>query len=63
MKSPNNAKFKTAFRPFVNMAIYKILEFLDNIDPNIRKTSLNILGLLITYYPFEIQPIKTGRRK
>jgi len=54
------SKFKTAFRPFVNMAIYKILEFLDNIDPNIRKTSLNILGLLITYYPFEIHPIKNS---
>ena len=54
------SKFKTPFKPFVNIAIYKILEFLDNNDANIRKTSLNILGLLISFYPNEIEPIKNS---
>jgi hypothetical protein len=52
------SKFKNAFKPFVNIAIYKILEFIDNNDIIIRKTSLNILGLLISFYPNEIEPIK-----
>ena len=52
------SKFKIPFRPFINEAIYKILEFLDNPDSNIRKASLNILGLLISFYPNEIEPIK-----
>ena len=52
------SKFKIPFRPFVNEAIYKVLEFLDNADANIRKASLNILGLLISFYPNEIKPIK-----
>ena len=34
------------------------MEFLDNNDANIRKASLNILGLLISFYPNEIEPIK-----
>jgi hypothetical protein len=54
------SKFKTPFKPYVNIAIYKILEFLDNNDANIRKASLNILGLLISFYPNEIQPIKNS---
>ena len=54
------SNFKNLFRPFVNIAIYKILEFLDNDDVNIRKTSLNILGLLITYYPNDVEPIKNS---
>jgi hypothetical protein len=53
-------KFKDAFKPFVNIAIYKILEFIDNNDTVIRKTSLNILGLLISFYPNEIEPIKNS---
>ena len=53
-------KFKMPFKPFVNIAIYKILDFLDNNDANIRKASLNILGLLISFYPNEIQPIKNS---
>ena len=53
------SKFKIPFRPFINEAIYKILEFLDNYDSNIRKASLNILGLLISFYPNEIEPIKS----
>jgi hypothetical protein len=52
------SKFKIPFRPLINMAIYTILEFLDNPDANIRKASLNILGLLISFYPEEIGPIK-----
>ena len=54
------SKFKTPFRPFVNIGIYKILEFLDNNDSNIRKASLNIIGLLISFYPNEIEPIKNS---
>ena len=54
------SKFKTPFKPFVNIGIYKILEFLDNNDSNIRKASLNILGLLISFYPNEIEPIKNS---
>jgi len=53
-------KFKNAFKPFVNIAIYKILEFIDNSDSIIRKTSLNILGQLISFYPNEIEPIKNS---
>ena len=34
------------------------MEFLDNNDANIRKASLSILGLLISFYPNEIEPIK-----
>ena len=54
------SKFKIPFRPLVNMAIYTILEYLDNPDSNIRKASLNILGLLISFYPEEIEPIKNS---
>ena len=54
------SKFKISFKPFVNIAIYKILEFIDNTDPNIRKASLNILGLFISFYPSEIEPIKNS---
>jgi hypothetical protein len=54
------SKFKNAFKPFVNIAIYKILEFIDNNDTIIRKTSINILGLLISFYPDEIEPIKNS---
>lgn len=52
------SKFETIFKPFVEIVIYKILEFIDNKDGNIRKTSLNILGLLISFYPTEIEKIK-----
>ena len=54
------SKFKTPFQPYVNMAIYKILEFIDNPNANIRKASLNILGLLISFYSSEIEPIKNS---
>ena len=54
------SKFKIPFKPFVNMAIYKILEFIDNPNANIRKESLSILGLLISFYPNEIEPIKNS---
>ena len=52
------SKFETIFKPFVEIVIYKILEFIDDKDGNIRKTSLNILGLLISFYPSEIEKIK-----
>jgi len=52
------SKFETIFKPFVEIVIYKILEFIDNKDGNIRKTSLNILGLLISFYPSKIEKIK-----
>ena len=54
------SKFKMPFKPFVNIAIYKILEYIDNLNPNIRKASLNILGLLISFYPDEIESIKNS---
>lgn len=54
------SKFKIPFKPFVNIAIYKILEFIDINDASIRKASLNILGLLISFYPNEIEPIKNS---
>lgn len=54
------SKFSKPFKPFVNISIYTILEFLDNNDANIRKASLNILGLLISFYPNEIKPIKNS---
>ena len=54
------SKFKTPFKPYVNIAIYKILEFIDINDASIRKASLNILGLLISFYPNEIEPIKNS---
>ena len=54
------SKFKMPFKPYVDMAIYKILEYLDNNEPNIRKASLNVLGLLISFYPYEIEPIKNS---
>ena len=43
-----------------NIAIYKILEFIDINDASIRKASLNILGLLISFYPNETEPIKNS---
>ena len=54
------SKFSMPFKPFLNIAIYKILEFIDNNDSNIRKVSLNILGLLISFYPNDIKPIKNS---
>ena len=51
------SKFKIPFKPFVNIAIYKILEFIDINDASIRKASLNILGLLISFYSNEIKQI------
>ena len=42
------------------MSIYKIVEFIDNPNANIRKASLNILGLLISFYSSEIEPIKNS---
>ena len=54
------SKFKLPFKPFVNIAIYKILEYIAINDVNIRKASLNILGLLISFYPNEIEPIKNS---
>ena len=53
------SKFRIPFKPYVNIAIYKILEFLDDKNSTIRKNSLNILSLIISFYPNEISPIKT----
>ena len=53
------SKFRSSFKPYVDLAIYKILEFLDNKNYNIRKNSLNVLSLLISFYPNEIKPIKS----
>ena len=51
--------YKVPFKPYVNLSIYKILEFIDNKNANIRKNALNVLSLLISFYPNEIKPIKT----
>ena len=51
-------KFKILFKPYIEITIYKILEYIDDKDANIRKSSLNILGLLISFYPSEINLIK-----
>ena len=53
------SKFKILFKPFVKIAIYKILEYIDDKNGNIRKSSLSILGLLISFYPGEIEHIKS----
>ena len=54
------SKFKEQFRPYINLSIYKILGFLDNKNSNIRKNSLNIISLLISFYPMEIKQIKSS---
>jgi hypothetical protein len=54
------SKFKKPFEPYVNLTIYKILEYIDNKNSNIRKKALNVLSLLIRFYPNEIKPIKSS---
>lgn len=56
-------KFKIPFKPYINLTIYRILGFIDNKNPNIRKNSLNVLNLLINFYPNEIKPIKSSITK
>ena len=53
-------KFNRQFKPYVNISIYKILGFIENKNSNIRKNSLNVLSLLINFYPSEIKPIKSS---
>ena len=43
------SKFKTQFKHYVEIAIYKILEYIDDKKERIRKTSINILGFLISF--------------
>ena len=52
------SKFRIQFEPYVNLTIYKILEFIDNKNLNIRKKALNVLMLLVRFYPNDIKPIK-----
>ena len=54
------SKYKISFKPYVNISIYQILGFIDNKNNNIRKNALNVLSLLISFYPNEIQPIKAS---
>ena len=54
------SKFRTQFEPYVNLTIYKILEFIDNRNLNVRKKALKILSLLIKFYPNDIKPIKSS---
>ena len=54
------SKFKIQFGPYVNLTIYKILEFIDNKNLNIRKKALNVLMLLVRFYPNDIKPIKSS---
>jgi hypothetical protein len=52
------SKFKIPFKPYVNLAIYIILGFIDDKNSNTRKNALNVLSLIISFYPNEIIPIK-----
>ena len=54
------SKFNTQFKPYINFCIYKILGFIENKNANIRKNALNVLSLLINFYPNEIKPIKSS---
>ena len=54
------SKFRKPFTPYVNLSIYKILGFIDNKNASIRKNALNVLSLLISFYPNEIKPIKSS---
>ena len=53
------SKFNIGFKPYVNIAIYKILEFIDNKNLNTRKNSLDVLSILISFYPNEIKIIQS----
>ena len=54
------SKFKIGFKPYVNIAIYKILEFIDNKNLNTRKNALNVLSIIISFYPNEIKSIQSS---
>ena len=53
-------KFKIGFKPYVNITIYKILEFIDNKNLNTRKNALNVLSIIISFYPNEIKSIQSS---
>ena len=53
------SKFNIDFKPYVNIAIYKTLEFIDNKNLNTRKNSLDVLSILISFYPNEIKIIQS----
>ena len=48
------SKCKLLFKPFINITLYKLLNFFENKDSEIRKESLNVLLNLITYCPDEM---------
>ena len=54
------SKFNIDFKPYVNIAIYKTLEFIDNKNLNTRKNSLDVLSILISFYPNEIKIIQSS---
>ena len=54
------SKFNIGFKPYVNIAIYKTLEFIDNKNLNTRKNSLDVLSILISFYPNEIKVIQSS---
>ena len=54
------SKFRTQFEPYVNFTIYKILEYIDNKNTIIRKKALNVLNLLVRFYPNDIKHIKSS---
>jgi len=54
------SKFNIGFKPYVNIAIYKILEFIDSKNLNTRKNSLDVLSILISFYPNEIKIIQSS---
>jgi len=54
------SKFRIGFKPYVNIAIYKILEFIDNKNLNTRKNALNVLSIIISFYPNEIRSIQSS---
>ncbi len=51
-------KCKEKFKQFANITMYKILDFLQENDIELRKETLNILYLLIYYCPNEIVSLK-----
>ena len=52
-------KCKLLFKPYINKTINKLLNFLENKDCEIRKESLNVLLILVTYCPDEMIKFKS----
>ena len=53
------SKCKLSFKPYINITLYKLLNFFENKDCEIRKESLNVLLVLVTYCPNEMISYKS----